>query len=446
MIARLKNRLGAAGVYLDRRVAVMLFFGFSSGLPLALTASTLAVWMTERGVSLADIGAFALVGTPYTLKFLWAPLMDRLALGGLTGRLGRRRGWMLATQAGLIAALVALAFAGAQASLGVVAGLAFLIAVLSASQDIVIDAYRVESLAEHQLGAGTAMHVYGYRLAMLAAGAGPLIIASYASWMAAYLTMAGLMAVGVAAALLNPEPAAAGAQAVHVLDEKARSWLAMRPHITGRARAVLAWLFVAVVAPFADFMKRRGWLAIFLFVVLYKLGDSLAGVMTSPFLIKLGFSKPEIAGVQKLWGTLGTLGGLGLGGMLLEKTGILRALMICGVLQLVSNFMFALQAVIGADVALLALTIGLENIAGGMGTAAFLAYLASLCNTTFTATQYALLSALFAVPRIWLSASAGVLAQWLGWVDFFIVTAAAAVPGLVLLVWLMRLTAGKKSV
>ncbi len=413
------------------RPAILALFplGFASGLPLALTASTLMVWMAESGVDLATIGLFASVGTPYALKFLWAPVMDRVVLPWLGTTLGRRRGWILLTQVLLMVALVALGASAPDRSAGITAILAFTVAFLSASQDIVIDAFRVESLEEREQAAGAAAVVFGYRVGMLASGAGALYLASYASWAVAYTVMAGLMLVGVVTVLLRPEPA----------PESAVN--ADRPISPGGANnldAALAWLREAVVAPFADFTRRRGWLAILLFVMLYKFGDSLAGVMTSPFLVDVGFSKIEIANVSKVYGFGATMAGLALGGGLMNAAGMWRSLWVCGVLQLLSNFMFAVQAMVGANLGLLALTIGIENLAGGMGTAVFVAYLSSLCNVSYTATQYALLSSFMAAARTWLSSSAGFAAEAMDWVGFFIMTAFAALPGLVLLWWLGR--------
>ena len=428
--------LASFTVYREPRIIALVFLGFSSGLPLGLTGQTLAAWLTEEGLSLGAIGLFAAVGTPYALKFLWAPVMDRAPLGPITRRFGRRRGWLLVTQAVLIAATLGLAASNPVDNIGLTALLAVSVAFASASQDIVVDAYRVEVLAERQLAAGAAAVVFGYRLAMLVSSAGSLYLASFISWPATYTIMAALVLIGVATVLVNPEP-----KRITTDDYRARSaqlddWLAARPGLAHRARPALDFLYTGVVAPFAEFVTRPGWIVVLAFVMFYKFGDSLAGVMTTPFLLQIGFTKIEIANVAKLYGFWATLIGLGLGGWLMNAAGLYRSLWICGVLQLLSNLMFAVQAMAGTDLALLAVTIGFENLAGGMGTAVFVAYLSSLCNLSYTATQYALVSSFMAVARTWLSSSAGYLADWVGWVDFFLLTTVAAVPGLLLL-WLL---------
>ena len=316
--------------------------------------------------------------------------------------------------------------------------MAVAVAFASASQDIVVDAYRVEILEEHQFAAGAAAIVFGYRVGMLVSGAGALYLASAFAWPLVYAAMAVLVLVGVATVLLNPEPTMRETSESIVREDEVRAWLAERPHLSGPLGAALAWLYIAVVCPFAEFMARPAWVAILLFVIFYKFGDSLAGVMTFPFLDDIGFTKIDIANVAKVFGFAATLAGLALGGALMAGLGLYKSLWICGVLQLVSNLMFAVQAMVGADITFLALTIGLENLAGGMGTAVFVAYLSSLCNVAYTATQYALLSSFMVVARTWLSSSGGALAEWLDWIGFFLLTTGAAVPGLVLLWWLGR--------
>ena len=434
----MKSWLAAAAVYRNPRVIAILFLGFSSGLPLALTGQTLSLWLKDEGLSLTAIGLFAAVGTPYALKFLWAPIMDKARIPGLTSLLGRRRSWLIVTQFSLIATTLALGFSGPAANIGVTAMLAVAVAFASASQDIVVDAYRVEILEEHQFAAGAAAIVFGYRVGMLVSGAGALYLASAFAWPMVYAAMAVLVLVGVATVLLNPEPGRGETPESIAREDEVRVWLAARPHLSGPIGAAMAWLYIAVVCPFAEFMARPAWVAILLFVIFYKFGDSLAGVMTFPFLDDIGFTKIDIANVAKVFGFAATLAGLAFGGALMAGLGLYRSLWICGVLQLVSNLMFAVQAMVGADITLLALTIGLENLAGGMGTAVFVAYLSSLCNVAYTATQYALLSSFMVVARTWLSTSGGAMAEWLDWVGFFLLTTGAAVPGLILLWWLGR--------
>jgi PAT family beta-lactamase induction signal transducer AmpG len=430
--------LAAAAVYRHPRVIAILFLGISSGLPLALTGQTLSLWLKDEGLSLTAIGLFAAVGTPYALKFLWAPIMDKARIVGLSNALGRRRSWLILTQILLIAATLALGFSEPSANIGLTALLAIVVAFASASQDIVIDAYRVEILEERQLAAGAAAVVFGYRIGMLVSGAGALYLTSVVAWPVVYAVMAALILVGVATALLNPEPSVMDTSETGSREREIEAWLAVRPYLSGSLGVALAWLYIAVVCPFAEFMSRPAWAAILLFVIFYKFGDSLAGVMTFPFLDDIGFSKIDIANVAKVFGFGATLVGLALGGALMAGVGLYQSLWICGILQLVSNLMFVVQAMAGADITLLALTIGLENLAGGMGTAVFVAYLSSLCNVAYTATQYALLSSLMVVARTWLSSSGGALAEWLDWIGFFLLTTGAALPGLILLWWLGR--------
>lgn len=403
-------------VYLDRRVLTVLLLGFSSGLPLALTGATLAVRLTEAGISLHSIGLFALVGVPYTFKFAWAPLVDQLRLPLLTRALGRRRAWMLATQGALIAALLGLGANDPVANTAMTAVLALVVAFCSASQDIVVDAYRVEILDKEQYGAGAAAVQFGYRIAMLVSGAGALFLAEFVSWFATYAAMAALVGIGIATVLLNREPVAA---------------------ITPPAApGVAGWLRHAVSAPFADMVRRQGWMivAVLAFVLLYKLGDAFAGVMANPFYIKIGFSKSEIASVSKLFGFVATILGTFLGGVLVARYGVVKSLLFCGLLQMASNLMFAWQAMVGHDLYALIATIAVENLSGGLGSAAFVAYMSGLCSLTYTGTQYALLSSLAAVGRTLVASSAGKLAEQLGWVDFFVLSTVVAAPGLVLLV------------
>lgn len=430
----------ALRVYGERRVLSVLFLGFSSGLPLALTFATLTFWLKEEGLTNTSIGLFASVGTPYSLKFLWSPLMDRTNFPLLGRLLGRRRGWLAATQLALIGAILGLGATEPGVSAQTTALLAVIVAVCSASQDIVVDAFRVDVLDDDQQAAGAAAYVFGYRIGMLTSGAGALFLATYLGWFEVYAIMSSLMLVGLATVLLASEPRLVVTGESAALEHRAADYLARRPHLTGRMSEVLAWLYGSIVCPFAEFLSRYGRMtaAILAFVVLYKFGDTLAGVMTSPFLLETGFTKAEIATVSKSYGLVASLAGFAVGGSLMSRVGLVRSLWICGILQLLTNFVFALQAMVGHDLIMLSVTIGFENLAGGMGTAAFIAYLSSLCNASYTATQYALLSSLFAVPRTLLSTSAGWLADQMNWIEFFSLTAGAAIPGLLLLAVLAR--------
>ena len=417
--------LKALRVYTEKPVLVVLALGFASGLPLALTGATLTFWLAEAGVEISVIGFFAWVGIAYGWKFLWAPVLDRLSLPLITSALGRRRGWLILIQVLLALAILALGRSDPGIDLGATVFWAVVVAFLSASQDIVIDAYRVEILEERQQGAGAAAVTVGYRVAMLASGAGALVLADQYGWLAAYAVMAALLAVGAAAVLFYGEPAGSAAA------------------VAGTRRDPAGWLKQAVVEPFAEFFARNGAgtaVLILLFIVLYKVGDALLGAITSPFYVSLGFAKPEVATIVKTYGLAATLAGVLAGGAVVRAVGLLRGLWVCGIAQMLSNLIYIAQVQAGHDPVMLTLTITVENLTGGMGTAAFVAYLSSLCNLNYTATQYALLSSFMAQARTLLAGFAGVIQQEVGWTQFFVFTTAAAVPALVLLLWLQRRT------
>jgi MFS transporter, PAT family, beta-lactamase induction signal transducer AmpG len=384
------------------RVWLLVALGFSSGLPILLIGGTLSAWMKNEGVDLKTIGLFALVGSPYSLKFVWAPLMDRYALPFL----GRRRGWMLLTQLGLAAAIAAMGLVPPGRSPLLVAALAFVVSFLSASQDVVADAWRTDTLSETERGFGTATFVTGYRLGMLAAGALALSLSELIGWQHTYFSMAALMGVGVLATLLAPEPQG------------------IRPPRT---------LADAVRLPFLDYFRRNGALLALLFIVLYKLGDSIAGNMTVPFFIEIGFGNTEIGVISKGMGMFATiLGGL-VGGGLMVRLGMRRSLFVFGALQALTNVSFLALALVGRSSWLLATAIGLDNFCGGLAATALVAFQMSLCDSRFSATQYALLSSLAASGTRIFAASAGFLATWLGWAGFFSLSIVLAVPALALL-------------
>jgi MFS transporter, PAT family, beta-lactamase induction signal transducer AmpG len=411
--------------YTDRRVLLVLLLGFASGLPLVLTFSTLSAWLATAGVRRAAIGAFALVGTPYAFKFVWSPLIDRLPP---PLPLGRRRGWGISIQLALIASLLALGWCSPEHHLTLMGGLALLVAFLSASQDIVIDAWRVEILPLDLQGPGAGMIQVGYRVGMLVSGAGALVIAARAGWFVAYAVMAAMLMVGLLAFVFGPEPSRAGGAARP--DRAAPQ--------TGAWNAVRHWLRTAVIGPFADFMRRPIWPAILVFVFGYKVGEAMAGLMATPLYISLGFSLDEIAAVSKVVGFVAIVTGALIGGLVTARLGILRSLMLCGVLQSAGNLFFVLQAVGGHRLPYLALCVTAENLTGAMAGAALVSYLSSLCSPAFTATQFALLSSLASVGRTLVASSSGLLAETLGWVRFFVITTVATVPALLLLVWIAR--------
>jgi MFS transporter, PAT family, beta-lactamase induction signal transducer AmpG len=419
--------VSALAVYREPRLIAILLMGFSSGLPLALTGATLYFWLAELGVSLTTIGFFSLVGISYNFKFLWSPLIDRLPIPLLTARFGRRRSWALAIQLPLAFAILALGLTNPRVDPGITALVAVIVAFLSASQDIVIDAYRIELLRPEEQAAGAAATQWGYRFGMLAAGAGALYVAMFGGWAFAYSLMAALMLVGMVTVSLAPEPG--GVRPLEPL-----------PGVNAGER-LRAWFGRAVVAPFVDLHQRAGTAllaAILLFIVLYKFGEALAGTMATPLYVSLGFAKFEVANIGKIYGLGATLAGLALGGVVVTRIGVFRGLLVCGVLQMLSNLMYAVQTWAGHDVLALSLTIGIENLTNGMGSAAFVTYLSGLCSVAFTATQYALLSSLAAVGRTILSAWGGKLASVLGWTPFFVLSTALCIPGLLLLLWIMR--------
>ena len=400
----------------------ILVMGFASGLPLALTGATLAVWMRQDGLSLTAIGLFALVGLAYNVKFLWAPLLDQVRLPWLGSRMGRRRSWTLFVQAALFAAILVLAGSDPAGAPLATAIAAVTVAFLSASQDVVIDAFRVELLDEREQGAGAAATQVGYRLGMVASGAGALYLAEFFGWAVAYSGMALLLLPAMAVVWATPEPSVSPGRA--------------------GAQAPAQWLRAAFLDPLVDLARRAHWVPILVFILLFKLGDALAGVMTSAFYVDMGFSRIEIANVSKVFGVAATIAGVLAGGAIVYRLGVMRALLVTGVLQMLSNLMFAAQALVGHSVPMPMVTIGVENLTGGMGSAAFVAYLSSLCSLAYTATQYALLSSLAAVARTTLSAAGGALAQGLGWIPFFAASTVAAIPGLLLLLWLTPRAAG----
>ncbi len=415
-------------IYLKARVLVVLFLGFSAGLPLALSSSTLLVWMREAGVDLGVIGLFALVGTPYTIKFLWAPVVDALDIPVLSRLFGRRRAWLLFSQLLLILSIVLLAFCDpALSPWYVVFAAAVFVATASATQDIVIDAFRIESLSESEQAAGMAAYVAAYRLGMLASTAGALFLVSGfetglgfgkdASWTAGYLVMAALVVVGIATMLIAREPE--------------KSAVAAAEHAAHARENPLVRVAIAAYASFGEFLARDMAIVVLIFVVLYKLCDA--------FVIDLGFSRNDYAAIVKGVGLAATLIGGFAGGAIARVYPLATSLWIGAFLQMASNLIFTWQAFVGVNLWALTVTIIVENFTGAIGTVIFVAYLSALCNNPLhTATQYALLTALAAVGRTYLSAGAGFIAERTGWPLFFIISALTALPSLVLLVWLQQ--------
>ena len=404
---------------LQRRFLLLGLLGFFSGLPLVLTAGTLSAWLADSKVDRAAIGLFAAIATPYALKFLWSPLLDGVRLPWLTTRFGRRRSWLLVTQIMLTASIVLMGFADPAVNAWATALAGVVVATLSATQDTVIDAYRVELLPKEDQGTGAAWATFGYRIGMLVSGAGALALADAVGWRLTYMGMAGIMAMAMPLTLLMREP---------LIEQTMRQ---------GTTKFGV-FLRDYVIAPFRDFTTRPMWLGVLIFVILYKLGDAFMGAMFNPFLLDIGFTKTEIAQVVKLYGLIATIFGTFAGGWLVSHAGMFRALLLCGFMHMLTNLLLVMQAQIGADVHFLTFSISLENFTGGMSTAAFIAYLSALTRVNYTATQYALLSSLAAFGRTWLSTPSGALAKTLGWGNFFLVASLMALPGLAVLLWLER--------
>lgn len=434
----MKNWRQAAQVYLDRRVLAMLFLGFSSGLPFGILAEPLSAWLSGAGVSKTNIGLFALVSLPYALKFVWAPIMDRVPLPVITRLLGRRRGWVLVTQFFLIAAIFQLGLSNPAESLWWTAVFALAVSFSSASQDIVIDAYRVEILAEDQLAAGAAMAINGWRLASWGGAAMALILTDYVSWPVVFFCLAMGVLVGIVAILVNPEPTIPISSESLQMEQKAEAFLARNGHLPQKIAHAGAWIYGSVVCPFLEFMVRPRWLVILLFILLYKFGDAVLTVMKVPFFLEIGFSNLEIGSIAKLVGFPPIIIGGLFGGILVAKIGIMRGLLISGVFMAASNLVFIVQAWAGHDVVMLGITVAVENFTTSMGTVAFVAYLSSLCNIAYTATQYALLTSFMAFSRTVMSSGAGWVADQVEWEVFFLLTTVAALPGLFLLMWMIK--------
>jgi PAT family beta-lactamase induction signal transducer AmpG len=422
MVQILTSWLSAAAIYKDRRVLAIFAMGSASGLPYVLIVSTLGYWLARLDVDLAAIGIFGLVALPYAWKVVWAPVLDRMKPPPGFRKLGRRRGWAVPIQLLLAGAIVALGFADPAQAPVMVAVLALLVGFLGASQDIVVDAIRIELLQADEQGAGAAATQMGWRIGGLIAGAGAIGLSDFVGWPVVFAVMALTVLAGMAAVLWAPEPETEGAR--DVLQGPRLGW---RVEVTR-----------AVIEPFREFLTRRDAVAILIFALLYKFGDAIGGAMANPFYVDLGFSGSEIAAVTKLFGLGATILGVLGGGIMVKRFGLYPALMIGGVAQAATNLSFSWLALAGHDISVLTVAIAVDNFAGGLGSAAFVAYLSALCNAQFTATQYALLTSVMAQGRSIMAAGSGFLAEALGWPLFFALTAFMAVPGLLLLIHLMR--------
>lgn len=416
---------------LKKNLFIFFPMGFFSGLPLLLTSATLGTWLADVGVNKTTIGLFALVGIPYSLKFLWASFLDTNIKLRLLKKMGRRRIWILIFQILICVNIFIMAHIDPIINTMQMAIFAITLAFFSASQDIAIDAWRIEINEEKELGLGAALYVTGYRIALLAAGAGALVIADIYSWKLSFILLSSIYPLGIILILsIKIEDKSSN---VKVIEKSVKNIIEER-----------------VLKPFYDFIIKKNWILILVFIACFKWGDALLGVLSQPFMLEIGFSKSEIAAISKVYGLAATLIGLFVGGFFISKYGIILALWITAFLQLFSNLVFILLALKGYDLYILMLTISIENLSGGMGTAAFIAYLSSLCNVQFSAFQYALLSSFMSFSRTWLASPAGwiidnlnwneyfnffgiYLIQNSSWIGFFIVTALFSIPAIILL-------------
>ena len=416
--------LDAVKIYADKKMLAMVGFGFVSGFPLLLVGSTLTVWLQESQIPYTLIGLFSLARMPYGFKWLWSPLIDRIRLP-LFGRLGRRRGWALFIELCLLVAILMMSAINPHEHTAWMALMALIVAFFSASQDIVLDAYRIDSFETKEQGAGSAVFVLGYRLGMLFSGAFALWLTDFLDWQQVYLVMASGVFVGIVTVIFSKEP------------EKDRRYRENDSPLPFGKR-VKRFLRESVIEPFKDFMTHQHWGLILLFILLYRLSDEYKAPMAFVFYKDMGFSNTEIAYVSKIYGMLATIVGGLVGGVYIKKFGLANALMLFGVLQGVTNMVYIAQSYAGDNVYLLSLTICMDNLAAGMGTTALVAYMASLCNVAYSATQYALLSSLMSLPRDIFASTSGMLADQVSWGLFFFISSLLVLPGLILLFYMIK--------
>lgn len=436
----LNKLLSTLEPYQDKSLFTLVLLGFSSGLPAPLVFSNLSIWLKDLGVSRTEIGLFALAATPYAINFLWAPLVDNLKLP-LLHRLGRRKSWILFTQVLLMLALLLLASFNPQTQLAAFAAAVLLVTFVSATQDIAIDAYRIEILPKAKYGTGSAVAIWGWHLGgTLVGAAGGLVLAQHFGWQMAYQVLALSLLIAMVATLLSPEPTQAAATAQAVKDIANQRLAAKFSHLPKFISRLLTSLHTSFLAPFIEFTRRPGWLLVLVFIFVFKLGDALLGRMSGVFYRELGFSLTQIAEVAKLYGFSANLVGIFLGGLLVAKLGLLRALFLAGLANAITNLSFSWLAVAGQNYEVFILAQVSDSLTTGLVTVAFVAYLSSLCSSAYTATQYALLASLGNLARIWFSAASGFMVDQLdgNWAVFFLLTSVLALAGLPLLYLIMR--------
>lgn len=418
----------------------MLFLGFAAGLPFLLVFSTLSAWLKTAGLSLSVIGFFSWVGITYSIKVFWAPIVDRVPIPFLNNLFGRRRSWMLLAQVGIMTGLIGMAGIDPAQNITAIALFALLVAFSSATQDIALDAYRIESVAKEIQGAMAAMYIGGYRLGLLAAGAGALYLAEFTNWSLTYIMMACLMLVGVITVLLIREPATSINGNTLQREQRVIDFLENNAHLPDMLRQPMAWFIGAVVCPFTDFFQRNGALAlvILLFISVYRISDITMGVMANPFYLDMGFSLTEIANITKVFGFFMTILGAALGGILVVRFGIMRPLLLGAIMVALTNLLFAILAGMEPNLVMLAIVISADNLSGGLATSAFIAYLSSLTNVAYTATQYALFSSLMTLFPKFLSGFSGLIVDANGYVFFFIYASLVGIPAIIFVLYLIR--------
>jgi len=424
----------------------MVFLGFAAGLPFLLVFTTLSAWLTEASISRSTIGFFSWVGITYSIKVFWAPVIDRLPFPLLTRVFGKRRGWMLAAQVTIASGLAGMALTDPASHLTQLALCALLVAFGSATQDITIDAWRIEAVEQDMQGAMAATYVLGYRLALLTAGAGALYLAELTNWTLTYITMSGLMGIGMLTTLSIPEPSHSDNPHTRMLESRLESSIGIAGR-QGLAARFAAWFTDAVISPFVEFFERSGRLAVLILLLVgcYKLSDITMGVMANPFYLDLGFSLTDIANVTKIFGFFMTIAGAGLGGILVVRFGILRPLLVGAVLVASTNLLFVWLAVSEPSLLHLAVVVSADNLSGGLATSAFIAWLSSLTNTSYTATQYALFSSLMTLPAKFLGGFAGIVVDTSGYASFFLYAGLLGIPAILLVIFLMKFTLPQAS-
>ncbi len=429
----------ACSVYFQPRVFGMIFLGFAAGLPFLLVFSTLSAWLRDEEVTRTTIGFFSWVGITYSIKVFWAPVVDRLQIPLLTKTLGKRRSWMLCAQFVIAVGLVGMASCDPHSQLTLIAIFAVIVAFGSSTQDITIDAYRIEAVSVKYQGAMAATYVFGYRLALLVAGAGAFYLAEGQSWGFAYVTMASLMLIGVITTLIISEPNHDANATAEQVERQLEARLGFDEN-TSRVKAIGRWFVDAVVSPFVEFFERNGHMAliILLLIATYKMSDITMGVMANPFYLDLGFSKTDIANVSKIFGFFMTIFGAVLGGVFVTRYGIEKPLIFGSVMIILTNLLFVFLAITAPDISTLAMVISADNLSGGFATSAFIAYLSSMTNQTYSATQYALFSSIMTLPAKFIGGFSGIIVDAAGYAFFFLYAGLLGIPALLLIIYILK--------